>query len=94
MVCTSLLHIYHITKAIQAMKIPTGVGSIMAVDTLTHCALFHSVCDLKVALMNMQRSLIWELMLYEFELGYNAAEVIKDICYPKGKSSVNHSNHH
>ena len=35
--------------------------------TLIHCALLHSVCNLKAAQMNMQHSLIWELIIIEFE---------------------------
>ena len=30
-------------------------------------------------------------MLYEFQLAQNAVEVTKNICYMKGKSTVNHS---
>ena len=41
--------------------------------------------------MNLQRSLIRELMLYEFELGYNASEVTKNICCPKDEGLVDHS---
>ena len=44
--------------------IPTLVGSIIVVGELTGCALFHSECDLKAAQMNVQHSLIQELMLY------------------------------
>ena len=47
------------------------VGSIIVVGALICCALIHSMFDLKAAQMNMLCSLIWELMLYKFELGYN-----------------------
>ena len=40
---------------------------------------------LNTAQMNMQRILIWEIMLYEFELGQNAAEATKNICYRKSE---------
>ena len=35
--------------------------------------------------MIVQSSLIWELMLFEFEQGQNSAETMKKICYVKGK---------
>ena len=53
-------------------KVHTVVGSIVVVGVLACCEMFLSMCDLKAAQMNMQCSLIWELMLYEFEQGYNA----------------------
>ena len=34
----------------------------------------YSMCDLKAAQMIVQCSLTWELILYEFELGYNSVE--------------------
>ena len=48
-------------------KIPTVGGSIVVIGTLTHGALFHSECNLKVAQMNVQHILIQELKFYEFE---------------------------
>ena len=39
-------------------------------------------------MMNVQYSQIQELMLYEFELGYNAIESIKNICCAKGEDAV------
>ena len=36
-------------------------------------------------------SVIQELMLYMFELGYNAAEATKNICCAKGEGTVDHS---
>ena len=47
-----------------------------------------SLSDLKATQMNMQYSLIWELMLYEFELNYNAVEATKSICCVKGEDAV------
>ena len=70
LVCSN---IYCISKAVQPMK---GTCCIMVFDALTH-ALLLSMCDLKMAQMNMQCILIWELMLYKFHLGHNATEVIK-----------------
>ena len=50
-------------------------GSIVVVGTLTRCALLKSPCDLKTSQINMQWSIIQDLMLYEFELGHYTAEV-------------------
>ena len=68
--------------------VPTVVGSIETIDVLTCCALFHSVCDLKVAQMNVQCSLIWELVLYKFRLGHNTTETANIICCTKGEGTV------
>ena len=38
--------------------------------------------------MNMQCSLIWEIMLYKFELGHNTVKATKNICYGKGEGAV------
>ena len=46
------------------------VGSIVVASALSCCALLHSMHDLKVTQMNVQHHLICELMLYEFELGF------------------------
>ena len=43
-------------------------GDIVVDGELTCCVLLHSVCDLKVAQMNMKCSLILELMLCKFKL--------------------------
>ena len=39
-----------------------------------HCALPHSICDLKATQMNVLCSLNQELTLNDFELGLNAAK--------------------
>ena len=57
------------------------VGSIMVV--------VHP-CDLKTTQMNMQCSLIQDLMLYEFKLGDNTAGATKNICCVKSQSTVDH----
>ena len=49
--------------------------SIMVVGTLTHFALFQSVCDLKVLQMNVQDGLIQKF--YKFELGQNDSKATK-----------------
>ena len=71
-------------------KLPAVVASIMLVGALTHCALLHSVCDLKAVQTNVHHSLLREL-LYEFELiHYAAAEASRNICCAKGESTVDH----
>ena len=37
--------------------------------------------DLKAAQIDMQCRLIWEFMLYKFELSYNTSEATKIICF-------------
>ena len=73
-------------------EVPAVVGNIVVVvGALIRCALLHFMFDLKAAQMYMKLGLIWELRLSKFELGHNAAEVIKKICYVKGERAVNHS---
>ena len=55
-------------------------------SALTRCALFYSMCDL-----NVQCSLIREIMLSKFELVYNAADASKKIYYVKREDEVDHS---
>ena len=66
------------------------VDSIAAVSVWTRCALIHSVWDLKAAQINVQRTLIRELVFYEFKLGHNATEVTKNICAKSG-GLIDHS---
>ena len=63
------------------------VGSIVVVGVLT-CALLHSMCNLKAAQMNLQCSLIWELMIYGFELVHKTVEVSKNVCFAKDEPAV------
>ena len=58
----------------------------MLVDALTY-----SVYDLKATQMSLQLSLIWEFMLYKFELSHNTEEAIKNIRCVKGEGTVDHS---
>ena len=67
------------------------VGSVMVISVLRHCARLHSICDLKASRINVQCSLIWELMIYKFKLGYKAAEAIKNIYCAKDEDAVDHS---
>ena len=50
-VYANLKYVYHMTKAVQI------VGNIVVNGMVTHCALLHSVCDLKGAQMNIQSNL-------------------------------------
>ena len=63
------------------------VGIIMVVSALTYRSLLHSMCDLKALQMKM---LIWELILYEFELAPNIAEVTKNIYCAKVEGKVDY----
>ena len=49
------------------------------------------MCDLKTKQLNVQYSYIQELMLYEFELGYNTVEATKNICCVKGEGAADYS---
>ena len=62
----------------------------MVIGVLTR-ALLHSMCDLKAVRMNMQSSLIWELMLYKFEVDYNAVVATKKIYCVKDEGTVDYS---
>ena len=66
------------------------IVSIVVDDVLTYTLLLF-VCDLKVTKINVQCSLIQELMLYEFVLGHNTATATKNICCVKGESTVDHN---
>ena len=71
---------YQVTEAVQAVE-----GTCYSVLTQ---ALLHSMCDLKIAQMNLKYSLIQELLPYEFKLGHNAAETTKNIYCVKGNQTV------
>ena len=49
------------------------------------------MCNLKAVQTNVQRMLIWDLLLYEFELNHNAAEATKNICCAKGEGTVDNN---
>ena len=40
--------------------------------------------------INMKYNPIWELILFKFELGHNAANATKNICCAKGEGAVDH----
>ena len=67
------------------------ICSIAVVGVLTWCALLHSKCDLKATKMNMHCSIIWELILYQFELGHNIVEATKKICCAKSEGADDQS---
>ena len=77
---------YHVTEAVHAV-----VGSIVVVSALTRRALLHSMCDLKAAQMNVQGTRTRNLMLYKFEMSYNAAEATKNICCVEGEDFADSS---
>ena len=70
-------------KQFKLWKVLAVVGSIMVVDVLTCHALLRSICDLKAAQMNMQHSLIWEIMCFELELNHCTMEATTNICCVK-----------
>ena len=74
LVQASLWHIYHVTKAVQAV-----LGNGM----LWHTMYCFTLYDLKVAQMNVQFHLIQKIMFYKLELSHNTAEVTKNICFMK-----------
>ena len=67
---SSLLRRY-ISACICVCIVVHGYKTNQTKPNLTRCALLHSVCNLKVAQMNMQRCLIREFMLYEFKVSHN-----------------------
>ena len=76
---------------LNPLRVPAVVGSIMVVGVLKFSALLHSLCDLKFTQMNVQGSLIQDIMLYKFKLEYNAKEATKNITCTKGEGAVDHS---
>ena len=92
LVCASSWYVYHITKAVQAMKnVPAIVSNNIVVDALTLCALLHCVYDMKAEQINMQCILIQEFLLYESGMGHKTAEATKNICCVKGEDAADHS---
>ena len=73
------------------MKVTTVIGSIVVFGVLTYCALLHSEQVLKATQMNIQCNLIWELLLYKFQVGYNAVEATKIICCTNCEVPVDHN---
>ena len=53
MVWACLWHTHFMTAAVQLVEESAVVGNIVVVGALTCCALLHSMCDLKVAQMNV-----------------------------------------
>ena len=89
--CSSLIHVYHVSKAVEAMEH-------ICCDWLYHGSwythtLLLSMCDLKVTQMNVKCSLIQKLMLYNFVLGHNSIEATKNICCVIERWKCNWSQH-
>ena len=78
-----LWHVYHVTKAFQAV-----CSSIVVVGALIYCSLLPSVCDLKTTQMKVQWSLIQELMFYEFGLDHNTVEATINVCGAEDEGTV------
>ena len=70
--------------------IPAVVGSMGVVGVQTRRALLHPMCDLKAAQVNVQHSLIREIMHYKLRFSRNTAKVTKSICCAKGEATVGH----
>ena len=68
-------------------KVPTVVSGIVVFGALVHCALCHSLCDLKATQVKVLHSLMGELIMYDFELGL---ESTKNLCCTKGKGRVDY----
>ena len=86
LLCVSLCDVYiSWLKQIKLWKFLAMVGSIVIIGVWTQYTLLYSMCGLKIAQMNVQCSLIWELALYEFEL---EAEATKNICCVKDEAVV------
>ena len=62
----------------------------MVLGALAYSVLLHSIWDFKAVQVNVQPSLIQELMLYEFKLSHNTVEAIENICYVKSEGVVDH----
>ena len=75
------------SEPFELWKVLAVVRRIKIICVLT-CALLHSKCNLKAAQMNVQHSLIRELMVYKFELSHKNVETIKNICCAKGEAEV------
>ena len=80
---TSVQRVCLMTKAVQPV-----VGIIGVVGALRLCTLLHFVCNLKATYMNVQRSLFQEFQFSEIELGDNATEKTKKVCYTKSEGVI------
>ena len=62
--------------------------SIVVVGALTRYILLHSVYGIKDAQINVQHILNRKVMHYKFEIGNNAMESTKSICWVKDEEAV------
>ena len=76
------MYIMRLKKSKQ-WTVPTVVGRIVVVGVLT-CALLHFLHDLEAIYMNVQHSLIREVLFYKFEAAEN-------ICCVNSKAIVHHN---
>ena len=63
------------------------ISSIVIVGALIP-ALLYSMGNLKAIQMDIQCSLIWEVMFFDFKLGYNDVVATKNICCTKGEDVI------
>ena len=84
LVCDSLQYAYYVTETVQA-----AVDCIVVVGALTHCALFHLCVIGNLQKMNVQHSLIQELMPHGFKVSHNTTEATVNIYCAKSDGIVN-----
>ena len=53
--------------------------------------IWYTLFNLEAAQMNVQHSLIQELILYKFKLSHNFAKTTKNICCANNEDAVEHS---
>ena len=89
LVCASLWHTYHMTKAVQAMENTHSTRWYHG----SWCAYILCIASLhmKATQMNVQHSLDQELMVLEFELSHNITEATKTVCFVKGEGAIDHN---
>ena len=89
LVCAILQRVYHVSQAVEAVKA-------IRWDWYNHGSWgadmsgISSLCDLKVAQMNIRLRLNREVMLYEFEPDPNAEEATKNIYCAKAEGAFDH----
>lgn len=69
-------------------KVLVVLGSVVVAGVLICYPLIECVCDLKSTQINVEYSLIQELMFYKFKLSHNAMEATKLIHCVKGEGAV------
>ena len=90
LVNATLQHVYHVTKAIQAMEGPHYGWKYFG----KWCTTILCIASFNVIWKPQRQTctIVWlKNMLHKFKLGYNTMEVTKNICCLKGKDIVDHS---